>query len=86
MAVIDMSKNQKISMMKDDGSAVKNFFIGVNWDKNRYSGEAEIDFGTVVSGIHTYIMGERSWLRSSRSRSYVDSIREIMIANRQLNT
>lgn len=44
MAVIDMSKNQKISMMKDDGSAVKNFFIGVNWDKNRYSGEAEIDF------------------------------------------
>ena len=44
MAVIDMSKNQKISMIKDDGSAVKNFFIGVNWDKNRYSGEAEIDF------------------------------------------
>ena len=44
MAVIDMSKNQKISMIKDDGSAVKNFFIGVNWDKNRYSGDAEIDF------------------------------------------
>lgn len=44
MAVIDMSKNQKISMIKDDGSAVKNFFIGVNWDKNRYSGESEIDF------------------------------------------
>ena len=44
MAVINMRKNQKISMTKEDGSAVKNFFIGVNWDKNRYSGEAEIDF------------------------------------------
>ena len=53
---------------------------------NKDTGEPEIDFGTVVSGIHTYIMGERSWLRSSRSRSYVDSIRQIMIANRQLNT
>ena len=44
MAVINMSKNQKISMTKDDGSAVKNFFIGVNWDMNRYAGEADIDF------------------------------------------
>ena len=44
MAVINMSKNQKISMVKDDGSAIKNFFIGVNWDKNRYAGEADIDF------------------------------------------
>ena len=44
MATINMSKNQKISMTKEDGSAVKNFFIGVNWDQNRYSGEADIDF------------------------------------------
>lgn len=43
MAVIDMSKNQKISMTKENGSAVKNFFIGVNWDKNRYFGEADFD-------------------------------------------
>ena len=39
MATINMSKNQKISMTKEDGSAVKNFFIGVNWDQNRYSGD-----------------------------------------------
>ena len=42
--VINMSKNQKINMTKDDGTAIKNFFIGVNWDQNRYAGEADIDF------------------------------------------
>ena len=44
MAVINMSKNQKISMVKEDGTGIKNFFIGVNWDQNRYAGEADIDF------------------------------------------
>ena len=44
MAVINMSKNQKISMVKEDGAGIKNFFIGVNWDQNRYAGEADIDF------------------------------------------
>lgn len=44
MATINMSKNQKINMTKDDGSAIKNIFIGVNWDMNRYAGESDIDF------------------------------------------
>lgn len=44
MAVINMSKNQKISMTKEDGSAIKNFFIGVKWDQNRYAGQSNIDF------------------------------------------
>lgn len=44
MAVINMSKNQKISMTKEDGSAIKNFFIGVKWDQNRYAGQSDIDF------------------------------------------
>jgi len=44
MAVINMSKNQKISMAKEDGSAIKNIFIGVNWDENRFAGESDIDF------------------------------------------
>ena len=52
MAVINMSKNQKISMTKDDGSAIKKFFIGINWDKNRYAGEADIDFD-----IHGFLTG-----------------------------
>ena len=37
MATINMSKNQKINMTKEDGSAIKNIFVGVNWDMNRYS-------------------------------------------------
>lgn len=44
MSVINMSKNQKINMSKTDGSAIKNVFIGVNWDENRYAGESDIDF------------------------------------------
>lgn len=43
MATINMSKNQKINMTKDDGTAIKNVFIGVNWDMNRYAGEADAD-------------------------------------------
>lgn len=43
MAVINMSKNQKISMVKEDGSAMKNIFIGVNWDESRYTGEKPFD-------------------------------------------
>ena len=52
---------------------------------NEDTGEPVIDFGAVIAGIHSYIMGENTWLNSPASRSYVDSIREIMIANRQLN-
>ena len=52
---------------------------------NEDTGEAVIDFGAVIAGIHSNIMGENKWLNSPASRSYVDSIREIMIANRQLN-
>jgi len=40
---INMSKNQKINMVKEDGSAIKNIFVGVNWDMNRYAGEADAD-------------------------------------------
>lgn len=38
MPVIDMSKNQKISMTKEDGTAVKNIFIknfGLDIDEGR---------------------------------------------------
>lgn len=43
MATINMSKNQKVNMAKDDGSAIKNIFIGIAWDANRYAGEADAD-------------------------------------------
>ena len=47
MAVINMSKNQKVNMVKSDGTGIKVFFIGVNWDANRYAGEedADLDIG-----------------------------------------
>ena len=49
MSVINMSKSNKINMSKDDGTPIKKIFIGANWDANRYSGEAEIDFD--LSGL-----------------------------------
>lgn len=44
MAVINMSKNQKVNMSKSDGTGIKKVFVGVNWDANRYAGESDIDF------------------------------------------
>lgn len=41
MPVIDMSKNQKINMVKDDGSAIRRIFIGLKWDRNRFSQEGK---------------------------------------------
>lgn len=41
--VINMSKNQKINMVKDDGTLVRKVFVGIRWDKNRFSSEKEAD-------------------------------------------
>lgn len=41
MEKINMRK--KINMVKEDGEAIHNIFIGVNWTKNRYAGEADMD-------------------------------------------
>lgn len=53
MSVINMSKNQKVNMSKADGSGIKKVFVGVNWDMNRYAGEADIDFD-----IHGLLTGQ----------------------------
>lgn len=47
MPVIDMSKNQKINMIKTDGSAIKKIFIGLKWDRNRFSQEGDYDLDIV---------------------------------------
>lgn len=47
MPVIDMSKNQKINMVKDDGSTIKRIFIGLKWDRNRFSQEGNYDLDIV---------------------------------------
>lgn len=41
--VINMSKGQKINMSKSNGDAVNKFFVGVRWEQNRFSGEADFD-------------------------------------------
>ena len=51
MSTINMSKNQKVNMTKADGSAIKKIFMGVNWDKNRYAGEADADID--IQGFST---------------------------------
>ena len=41
--VIDMSKNKKYNMTKEDGTPIKVVFMGANWDMNRFSNEANAD-------------------------------------------
>ena len=43
MAIINMSKSQKINMSKDNGETIKKVFIGIRWDKNRFSSEGDFD-------------------------------------------
>ena len=47
MAVINMSKNQKISMVKEDGTGIKNFFFVVYWYLYRYAGDVVIVFDII---------------------------------------
>ena len=78
MAVINMSKNQKISMAKEDGSAIKNIFIGVNWDENRFAGESDIDFdihGMLTNSDRKVAYPKdiaRARLATAGSKAYVD--------------
>lgn len=80
MSTINMSKNQKINMTKDDGSAIKNIFMGVNWDMNRYAGEANADldiqgfvtnsnrdvvYSRDIVNYHTYDEATYPWVKFS---------------------
>ena len=80
MSTINMSKNQKINMTKNDGSAIKNIFMGINWDKNRYAGEANADldiqgfvtdsnrnvvYSRDVVNYHTYSNTAYPWIKFS---------------------
>lgn len=80
MSTINMSKNQKINMTKDDGSAIKNIFMGINWDMNRYAGESNADldiqgfvtnsnrdvvYSRDVVNYHTYDKTTYPWIQFS---------------------
>ena len=40
---INLSKQTRVSLAKEDGSVIKNLFVGINWGKNTYSGEENFD-------------------------------------------
>lgn len=80
MSTINMSKNQKINMTKDDGSSIKNIFMGINWDMNRYAGEAnadldiqgfvtnssrDVEYSRDVVNYHTYDKKTYPWIEFS---------------------
>ena len=39
MEVINMNKTQKINMAKENGESVSKLFVGLRWDKNRFSND-----------------------------------------------
>ena len=46
------------------------------------TGEIALDFGSVVTAIHTYIMGDKNFLRYKDNKNMVTDIRNRMIRNR----
>lgn len=47
MEVINMNKTPKINMAKENGESVSKLFVGLRWDKNRFSNEKEADLDVV---------------------------------------
>lgn len=43
MMSIDLSKEIKVKLAKEDGTPIRNLFIGMNWGKNTYSGQDDFD-------------------------------------------
>lgn len=46
------------------------------------TGEIALDFGSVVTAIHTYIMGDKNFLRYKENKNMVADIRNRMMRNR----
>lgn len=50
---------------------------------NSETNEIAIDFGGVITAIHTDILGEKNFLRSSGNRERVEDVRRSMLRNRR---
>lgn len=61
-------------------NALDNRGVGVLYDSN--TGEIVLDFGSVVTAIHTYIMDDKNFLRYKRNKDKVADIRNRMMRNR----
>ena len=46
------------------------------------TGEIALDFGSVVTAVHTYIMGDKNFLRYKDNKNMVADIRNRMARNR----
>ena len=61
-------------------NALNNRGVKVLYDGK--TGEIVLDFGSVVTAIHTYIMGDKNFLRYKNNKARVADIRNKMMRNR----
>ena len=61
-------------------NALNNRGVGVLYDGK--TGEIVLDFGSVVTAVHTYIMGDKDFLRYKRNKEKVADVRNRMMRNR----
>ena len=61
-------------------NALDNRGVGVLYDGD--TGEISLDFGSVVTAVHTYIMGDKNFLRYKRNKDKVADVRNRMMRNR----
>lgn len=61
-------------------NALNNRGVGLLYDGK--TGEIVLDFGSVVTAIHTYIMGDKNFLRYKNNKDRVAYIRNKMMRNR----
>lgn len=61
-------------------NALNNRGVGVLYDGK--TGEIVLDFGSVTTAIHTYIMGDKNFLRYKDNKERVADIRARMMRNR----
>ena len=61
-------------------NALNNRGVGVLYDGK--TGEIVLDFGSVVTAIHTYIMNDKDFLRYKNNKDRVAYVRNKMMQNR----
>lgn len=76
----DFLSNATDKQMTEFINALGNRGVGVLYVGE--TGEIALDFGSVVTAIHTYIMGDRNFLRYKDNKERVSDIRARMMRNR----
>ena len=76
----DFLSNATDKQMAEFINAMEGRGVGVLYDGK--TGEIVLDFGSVVTAIHTYIMGDKNFLRYKDNKNRVAAIRSRMMQNR----